>query len=224
MGAGLSREGPADPKLLVFDFDGTLADTLSACLAVSNRLAAEFDYRRVDPEELEGLRGLSWQELRQFLGVPLVKVPLILARGRRLILEDGCAVRPFPGLAEVLRDLRERGHRLGVVTSASSENVAAFLGVHGLDLFDFVSASSSLWGKAKRLNDVLRREGLAPRDVLYIGDETRDIEAAKKASIRSVAVTWGFNLRPALERFAPDFIAQEPRDLLRVVEWAGNLG
>jgi phosphoglycolate phosphatase len=223
MVAGLSRESPANPKLLVFDFDGTLADTLSACLAISNRLAEEFDYRRVDPGDVEGLRGLTWQELRHFLGVPLVKVPLILARGRRLLLEDGRAVRPFPGLAEVLHDLCGRGHRLGVVTSDSAENVAAFLGTHRLDLFDFVIGSSSLWGKAKRLRDVLRRERLAPCDVLYIGDETRDIEAAKKVSIRSVAVTWGFNLRPALERFAPDFIVQEPRDLLRVVERAGAL-
>ena len=117
-------------------------------------------------------------------------------------------------MPEALRELQALGYALGIITSNNEVNVQIFLRSHGLELFDFVRCSSKLLGKARMIRSVIRRQHVRAADILFVGDETRDIEAAKKVGIRIAAVTWGYNSRRSLEAMKPDFVFESPGELV----------
>ena len=206
----MDTPGPA----LVFDLDGTLADSLSAALAVYNELADEHGLRPVAPEDVPALRHLDAGKLMKHLGLSKLKAPAVLLQGRRLMRARIADVPLVEGIPGALEALRPRASRFGVLTSNSTENARAFLAARGLeDLFDFVSSSSKLSGKAKNLRSICRTFSIDPRRLTYVGDETRDVKAARKAGCRSAAVTWGFNSPEALAARFPDHLLHRPADL-----------
>jgi phosphoglycolate phosphatase-like HAD superfamily hydrolase len=92
------------------------------------------------------------------------------------------------------------------------------LEIQGLrELFSFIYSGTALFGKHKVLRKFLRKNNLAPEDVIYVGDETRDIEASMKIRIKVVAVSWGFNSAQALAAQNPDFLIHHPRELVEVL-------
>ena len=117
-------------------------------------------------------------------------------------------------MPEALRELQALGYSLGIITSNTEVNVQIFLRSHGLEFFDFVRCSSKLLGKARMIRSVIRRQHVRAADILFVGDETRDIEAAKKVGIRMAAVTWGYNSRRSLEAMKPDFVFENPGELV----------
>jgi len=206
---------PAD-RVVVFDFDGTIADTFDAALGILNRLSGEFGYRVLTEAELPMAREMNVRQLLKFLGIPMRKMPQIAHKGVHELHSRIKEIRPFPEMPDVLRELHRRGCRLGIITSNSQENVAQFLRIHELQLFDFVCTSSRLFGKAREIRGVLKRFGWKAPQLHFVGDECRDIEAAQKVRIDMTAVTWGYNLPPALEKMKPDRIIHDPRELLEL--------
>jgi len=206
------------PRLVIFDFDGTIGDTLMAGYEILNTLADRFGFRRLEESDLARARAMRTLELLAFLGLPARKLPKVARAGTDLLAARIRSIQPFPGLPELLTELRRRGYRLGIITSNSEKNVRAFLDQHGLDHFDFVRSSSKLLGKAREIRAVRKSGGYKRHHVLFVGDETRDIEACKKAGVRIAAVTWGYNTPQALLALAPDFLAPTPDDILKALE------
>lgn len=199
---------------MIFDFDGTIADSFSSFFVIWNRLAKECNFRVVVPEEIETFRGKKSQDVVRSLNIPLLKLPFVLQRARKEFGEIMPEIPLVSGMKETLVGLREQDVQLGLITSNASENVQAFLKENELDCFDILSASSGLWGKARRIQKMVSNHGLDRNHVLYIGDETRDIEAAHKAGVRVAAVTWGYNNAEMLKRFSPDYLVSRPHELL----------
>jgi phosphoglycolate phosphatase len=85
---------------------------------------------------------------------------------------------------------------------------------YDLNIFDFINTSIRIWGKSKGLKNLISKNGFAVEDIVYVGDETRDIDAAKKVGVRVAAVTWGYNSYEKLASHNPDYIIQKPQDLL----------
>ncbi|NIP95581.1 MAG: HAD hydrolase-like protein, partial [Akkermansiaceae bacterium] len=113
--------------------------------------------------------------------------------------------------------LRENADCFGILTSNDTANVETFLRSHGLrDLFTFVSATQKLSGKSKYLRAIARTFSLQPPQMLYIGDELRDIRAARKANIAAAAVTWGLNSEESLAAENPRFLVRSPAQLLEI--------
>ncbi|EKQ69081.1 haloacid dehalogenase superfamily enzyme, subfamily IA [Leptolyngbyaceae cyanobacterium JSC-12] len=207
-------------KVIIFDFDGTIADSFEVVLKISNRLAAEFGYPKAQPEDISRLKNLSSREVIRQSKVSPFKLPLLLRRLRCELNQEIHRLKPIPGMKEALLMLKQQGNRLGIVTSNSCENVAAFLEVQELsDVFDFIGSGLALFGKGRIIQRILKQHQLNPADVIYVGDETRDIEAARKIGIPVVAVSWGFNSRQALAAENPDFLIDHPEELLQVVEY-----
>ncbi len=205
-------------NVIIFDFDGTIADSLSMFVEIANRLAVEYGFPTVGPEEVQHLRTLSSREIIQQSKVPRLRLPFFLRRFRREFNSKVCDLQPIPGMKEALLILKQRGDHLGIVTSNSEENVRGFLKAQGLEeLFDFVDGGLPLFGKEKILRQIIRHNHLDPAQVIYVGDETRDVEAAKKSAIKVVAVAWGFNTSQSLARHQPDFLIQQPWELVNVV-------
>ena len=201
-----------DP-VLIFDFDGTIADTFHYLVKIGNRLSEEFNFNRIDPDEIKDLRDKNVRETIQHLNIPLLKIPMIVAKAKKELHKEIDSVEPIKDLKEILIQFKSLGHKMGILTSNSSKNVTGFLENNGLDFFDFICTTSKIWSKNWGLKTLMDEHGLELSEVIYVGDETRDIKAAKKAGIRSAAVTWGYNSHKTLEAQNPDYLIHKPEEL-----------
>ena len=203
--------------ILIFDFDGTIADTFHSLLRIGNRLALEFQFKSIDPDEVESMKDKSVHETILHLNIPLLKVPMIVAKAKKELHKEIAFVEPIKGLKEILLQLKTLGHKMGILTSNSSKNVMDFLQYNELDFFDFIQTTSKIWSKNWGLQSLVEHHGLNIGEVIYIGDETRDIKAARRAGMRCAAVTWGYNSRKALEAVSPDFLIHQPSELFSLL-------
>ena len=211
MGAGVADPaldglGPDPVRLIIFDFDGTLADSGEWFVTVIDALAERFRFRRVARDELETLRGASSRDVIRHLGIPAWKLPFISRHVRALVARDVDKIRLFPDTPRLLATLTAMGFKLAIVTSNAEANARAILGPENAGRISWWECGSGMWGKARKFRRVLKRSGFAPHDVLAIGDETRDIEAAQRAGLRCAAVLWGYANREALARFKPNLL------------------
>ena len=206
-------------RTLIFDFDGTLADTLPRIVAISNQLASEFGYRLIQEADIETLRGQRSREVLRRLRVPLFKIPTIARRFKAELQKEIHLATPFASVRAVVEQL-QTNHVLGIVTSNSVVNVNRFLEANQMSYFTFVRSSSGLFGKERVLRRVIQEQQLTTSETLYVGDEVRDIEAARACGIDTVAVTWGANNANKLTQWHPRFIVHRPEELLTIVaEW-----
>ncbi len=215
---GLSRRPPSPPatgpvRVVIFDFDGTIGDTFWQGLEILNAMADEFGYRPLPAAELEAARDMTTRQLMRHLGISSRKLPAVASRGVRRLRAQIGEVQPIAGVPEVLRELHARGLRLGIVTSNSEENVGLFLRNHDLEIFEFVRSSSRLLGKAREIRQAMKKHGFQAGEAIFVGDETRDIEACKRAGLRCIAVSWGYNSRRVLAAQHPHGVIDRAEEL-----------
>jgi phosphoglycolate phosphatase len=207
-----------DPvRLIIFDFDGTLSDSGEWFLTVIDQLAERYRFRSVGRDEIETLRGRSSREVIRHLGIPAWKLPLISRHVRDLVARDAHKIQLFPDTPRLLETLVGMGFKLAIVTSNAEENARAILGAENAARISWWECGSGLFGKARKFRRVLRRSGFERHEVLAIGDETRDIEAAKRVGVRSAAVLWGYANRDALARFEPNLLFADADAILESV-------
>lgn len=175
-------------------------------------MADEFGFRRIRDGEIAGLRRLPPRELLQHLDVPLWKVPLIARRMRRMKRDALAAIPLFPGAAAMLQALSDGGTRLALVSSDHEVNARVQLG-GAAELFSHYACGASLFGKAQKFRRVLRQAGVAPGRAIAIGDELRDIEAARTAGLACGAVAWGYADPAALAAAGPDHMFAAMADI-----------
>lgn len=201
----------------LFDFDGTLADSFDCVIDKANMLAKRFNLRQVSMEERESLRDLPSHEVLQFMQVPKYKIPILIYHMHNELRDAMSLIKPVPGMLEVLQELYARKHKMGIITSNSQENVLTWLKKNDMQhLFEFVHVESRLFSKRRVIKNTLARYKILKRDAMYIGDETRDIEAARNNDLISIAVTWGYNTAQVLQDYSPTYVVHEPNDLLSI--------
>jgi len=205
---------PRNPKLLVFDFDGTIADTFQASLCILNEMATEFGYRPLQGSEVEIAREMDIRQFMKYLGISVIHLPRISLKGFRLLHSRIESILPVRGMPELLHELQDRRITMGILTSNSEENVHSFLRRHHLEVFSFTHSSSHLFGKAREIKAILRRNQLSTQEVIFIGDETRDVEAAHRMKVPIIAAGWGFNSCKVLEAKRPQATIKSPSRLL----------
>ncbi len=180
-----------DYRLVIFDSDGTLADTLPWMRGVFNELAEAHCFRKLTPEEFEECRDVHGRDLLRLLGIPPWKVPsLLVAMRRRMAAYDG-PLRLYPGMGAALKSLADAGTKFAVVSSNSRANVARVIGPELLPLFLHLDCGAALFGKAAKLRAMVRRADVSIAETIYLGDEVRDAEAARGAGVDFGAVAWG---------------------------------
>ncbi|MBA2654894.1 MAG: HAD hydrolase-like protein [Gammaproteobacteria bacterium] len=207
----------------LFDFDGTLVDSFDCVIGKFNLLAKEFSFKTVSDEELSTLRDMSSRQLISHLQIPLFKIPSIIFKARELLHDDMPNLLPFDNLREVLIQLKERQIFLNILTSNSKQNVSQWLEYNNMaHLFGVIHSQSGFFGKKYSINNFLKRYQIEKQQLFYVGDETRDIEAAKKTGIASIAVTWGFNSEKILAQYEPDYMVHKPEDLLTLASALKN--
>jgi phosphoglycolate phosphatase-like HAD superfamily hydrolase len=204
---------------IIFDFDGTIADTIDLAINIFNGISYEYDCKPVSEGDRELLRKSRSSDLLKEYGISDLKLVRILLRMRKEMSNPAHELKPVIKIPDSLKTIKGQGFNLGILTSNSVNTVRAFLACNGLsDMIDFIYSGKSLFGKDKVLERLLDKEKIPRGNVIYIGDETRDIEASRKAGVPVIAVTWGLNHRDVLSALDPDQIADTPDDILRCVQ------
>ena len=201
-------------KFIIFDFDGTIADTFSVVEEIANEYVKKYSIK-LDPKEA---RVLGLKKVLIKSKFPIWKIPAILPSVKKRIgLRLKNDVNLFKGMKNVLKQLSKKYH-LGIVSTNSKESIMIFLTKYKISsLFKFVHSDSSLFGKHIVLKRSFKKYHLTYNDVVYVGDEDRDIQAAKKSHIKIIAVSWGYNSKSLLLKNSPDYIADNPKQLLKIL-------
>ncbi len=207
----------ANYRCVVFDFDGTIADSSAQALEVLNELSRIFKFKTINPEEGLLITNMSTLEVLDYLDIPKLKLPSIVIQGRKLFSKRMADIQPVPNIEKVLIDLKKQVETLGILTTNSPENVREFLKRQHLEIFDFISSGRKLMGKSSNIKSILKTFSLKPSDFLYIGDESRDIVAARKAGVNVAAVTWGLNTQDVLKKENPTHLINTPDELIEIV-------
>ncbi len=204
---------------IIFDFDGTIADSFESVVQVFYELTGRKE--RLSPEAIERLRGMSLHGAAEELGIRPWKMPFLLMRGRRRMSKLVGTLQAHPGVPEAIRKLHAEGHQLFIMSSNSEKNIVRFLREHHMRKnFVNIYGNVGLLSKAGVLRKIRRRNRLGSDNCWYIGDEVRDIEGAKLAGIKIMAVTWGFNTAELLQQHQPTAMVNTPAELLQVLEVA----
>ncbi len=201
--------------LLIFDFDGTLADTMATGILIYNEIAGDYSLRTVTMEEVKDMRKLNTRAVLDHLGISRLLAVKLGVHIRRVLHERMEQVEMISGIREAIEELDKLGYRLGILSSNSADNVRMFLQHFDLlSSFRFIEAGVSLFGKPQRIKGALRKQKAKAEDAMYVGDETRDMEAARVANVSGLAVCWGVNDREAMLTEGPDFCIDDPAELL----------
>jgi phosphoglycolate phosphatase len=204
-------------KNLIFDFDGTLADTLAFSIKSALEINRKLNLLNDEKIDVEEFRSMDSFDFIKQLEIPKFKLFFFLFKYQRKLVKEIGNIETFEGLPEALKDLKNMGIKLGVVTSNSKKNVKKFLENNDIEYFDFIYSSLDYFNKGKMLEKAVRKYDMDKERVVYIGDEVRDIHAAKKAGIKVASVTWGYNFENVLTENNPDYIVPRPKDLLKIV-------
>jgi phosphoglycolate phosphatase len=203
-------------SLVIFDLDGTLADSFPWFTRNVNDVADRYRFRRVAEEDVEALRHASTREILAHLEVPRWKLPLIARHMRKLKTEQAASIPLFDGVEHMLGTLATKGVRLALVSSDTEANARQKLGPSAALFADF-DCSASIFGKARKFRRVLKRARVAATNAIAIGDETRDIEAARAVGIACGAVTWGYAAAKALIARKPDLVFERMEEIAEMV-------
>lgn len=185
-------------KLVMFDFDGTLADSFPWFLRTVNRAAEKFSFRRIEHADVDVLRGLSAREIVARLGVPMWKLPQVGTYMQQLMAEERDQIPLFPGVSDLLTSLHAAKVPTALLTSNSKANVTHVLGPENTALVTYYECGVSLLGKASKFRRLLQASGASAPQAVYVGDELRDAEAAASAGVEFIAVGWGYTQVAAL--------------------------
>jgi phosphoglycolate phosphatase len=193
-----------DTRLAIFDFDGTLADSAAWAIGLFNPLADKFGFKRVSRDEIEMLRGQSNREILRYMAIPMWKLPSIAKHARELGRRDAHLIPLFPGAAELLSRLDEAGVRIAIVSSNGEDTIRTVLGPELAARVAHYGCGASLFGKAAKFRGAMKACGATKQATVCVGDEGRDIEAARQVGLKCVAVTWGYATEAALREAEPD--------------------
>ena len=204
-------------KMIIFDFDGTLADTEDINFTIYLDLADKYKLKKVSKDDMSSLKRLSALDLIDYLDIKKRNIPAMVRRGRKILhgsIENVDLCKPE--MKNVLEELKEKGYILGILTSNSKKNVFKFIQNHQLDMFEFVY-NTGVFGKENWFRKIMKKYQVTADQILYVGDEIRDITATKHVDIDIVAVDWGYNTRESLMEHHPLHLIDSPEALLEIV-------
>lgn len=205
-------------KCVIFDFDGTLANTENVIFRVYNEIAKKYGYKEITHDYIDELKHQPIHNIIKDLGVPYLKVFSLIKKGQKLMKEYHKSMDPYEeDLKETLKILKSKLSYMGIISSNSKKNINTFLKNEKIDTMDFI-ISSPLFSKEIKINKLKKKLKLKDEDILYVGDEVRDIVSAKKANIDIASVTYGYNTKEYLSSEHPTYFIDDLKELFNIIE------
>lgn len=202
-------------KLVIFDFDGTLADSKEVSTNIYNRLAEKYSTNKI--ANIENIRHLALLDRLKALDIPIYKIPLFAADFTRQYKNLLPNISLVSGMREVLRELSKRGYQLAIVSSNSENNIREFFRENKLDVIGCIVNSKNIFSKDKAVKKLLSSSKLDPCEVIYVGDEIKDIVTCRRLGIKIIWVKWGYDILDMINDGQPDYIVSSPEDILSIL-------
>lgn len=213
-------------KLIIFDLDGTLLNTIADLAHSTNHALQVLGYPTHEVASYNFMVGNGINKLFERALPEGEKTEENVLRVRKEFLlhydrYNADESRPYPGIPELLEALQNKGHKLAVASNkyqAATEKLIA----HYFPGIRFVAVFGQREGvKVKPdptvVYDILQIADVPKEEVLYIGDSGVDMQTAINSGVTSCGVTWGFRPRTELESFCPDFIVDKAEAVLSIV-------
>jgi phosphoglycolate phosphatase len=208
-------------KAVILDFDGVIADSKQA---MYKAICSVADDRKVSHPSIESLQNNPSRFLFSHLEASWYEVPFIVRKLKKRVAENRGLITVIPNIADLLKISRDSFDYVHILSSNSTEFISGFLKENNLQAyFDSIYGDTSFFKKKSKLKTIIKNYDLAPHLSFYIGDETRDVEAANSATLNSLAVTWGMHSRSLLQTSQPHFIIDTPSEFRGVMEKVNDL-
>ncbi len=212
-------------KLVIFDMDGTILDTLEDLANTANYAL-----------HTNGFPERTKDEVRQFVGNGILKLieratpegttQEQIGKTFETFIEyykdhKSDTTKPYPQIMELLIALKEAGHKLAVVSNKADQAVKDLCLEYFPNIFD--AAIGERVGVAKKpapdsVNEVMKELACAPEDTVYVGDSDVDVMTAKNANVTCIGVTWGFREKELLESTGANFIVFSATEIFEIVK------
>lgn len=204
-------------RCFIFDFDGTIVDSLGISIAAYNELAEKHKFKKVTQDDFEHLKKLTVMQRCKYVNIPFLKIPLFAGDFYRSYRNKLNNLAMFKGMKELLMELKSKGREIAVISSNSEANIRYFFKANDLECIDQVFCSNDIMGKDKIIEKFMKSKDLKKSDVVYIGDEIRDIKACKKAGVKVAWVSWGYDVLEQVVNESPDYIIDNPTEIMELI-------
>lgn len=209
----------APRKVAIFDFDGTLADSVPIIRAIYTEMAIKNKWKTLTDEDYKRLRRGSLRDARRWSGIPLWQYPLLIRAAKKLMKLEARNVKLFPGTGELIDELHAEGYDMYALSRNAPDTILKVFERYGLEKKVLVlnRRKRSLGSKTAAIKKLVRRYEYDRKYVWMIGDEVRDIQAAHKAGVNSAAVAWGIQDMSILKLFKPTRTAATVKELKQIL-------
>lgn len=204
-------------SVIVFDFDGTVADSFHVALSIYNEMAEQRGFRHVSETDIPTIQTMTIPQGLKFTGIRAYQVPGLLTSGKKEFEKRQAEIKLFKGMDDVIKELHKAGHELYILSTNSKKVVQQVLERFGLDTYVTVLGSAPVFGKASALRKLCRKLRIRTDEMWMIGDELRDAMASKKAGTKHIGVTWGLQTKDVIIKANPTAFADKPSDILRIL-------
>lgn len=198
---------------IIFDFDGTIADSKRVFRDGWNKYAPQYRYDQVDLHHIAETNHMTLQQRAKHFHFPMHKLPIILPKIYRYFQEHVHEIQIFDGIQDMLTKLKEQGYQVCILSSNAVENIEAVLRHNEVTAVDHIFSSGKLFGKDMALKKIMKAHKLVSADILYIGDEFRDLEACRKVGIDFGWVSWGLDGADLIETLHPVYRFDQPEEI-----------
>ena len=200
-------------ELIIFDYDGVLIDSLSDAICVGEEFCRGVSHDRVPTKEIvESLENVTYPEIGRSTGLPSDQIDKFCSHIFDRFQEIGPSMAFFPGIESLLH--RITAQKIAIVSGNAKHVIAAKLAAHGLSKkIKCIYGGLDSGDKTEKILKVCNHFKVDPRSSCMIGDSASDIRYAKRASVQSIAVTWGWQAREKLVREKPDIIVNSVQEL-----------
>lgn len=205
--------------VILFDFDGVLADTMEDVLAFGREACAQLGFEcSPSPADLDALDTMSVADYGRQLKLPPEYIEEFSSRYLQLFIQKPTPPRLFPGMERVISQAA-KNNALAIITGNSTLTVEAFLKEYKLqDYIKLVLGAEKKASRAEKIRSALRTLGRPAETAWMVGDSISDIRAAQETSLKSVAVTWGHQSFSRLQKAGPDYLVHSPQELAELLK------
>jgi phosphoglycolate phosphatase-like HAD superfamily hydrolase len=202
-------------NVLIFDFDGVLADSIVPMLHYAQQVCEELGHPCLPTQaDLEALEKMEFSEFGLQLGIPQDEVGAFVARNLELFNSSPGSLPIISGMGNVIRKLSQSA-TLAMITGNSRVIVDNFLRKHDLKSeFQIIFSAEDEGNRAQKILRIVALQNSQNNKFYFVGDAISDIRAARDSVIKSVAVSWGHQSRHKLQKGNPDYTIDKPTDLL----------